>query len=112
MNHPPIVNEAKEYVSNFLQQHASKKMVYHTLQHTEQVVEMARQMCLHYQLHGNHLLIALVAAHFVDAGYYEDYQQHETASAQLAENFLKGAGLNDEIVKEVKNCLLATKMPQ
>ena len=112
MNHPPIVNEVKEYVTKFLEENASKKIVYHTRQHTDQVVEMARQMCGHYQLHGNDLLITLVAAQFVDTGYYTDFQQHEAASAQLAENFLKGAGLTDELTKEVKNCLLATRMPQ
>ena len=33
-------------------------------------------------------------------------------SAQIAENFLRKAGMEDEIIRDVKSCLLATKMPQ
>ena len=112
MNHPPIVNEAKEFVTDYLQEHSDKKIVYHTLQHTEQLVEAARQMCLHYQLHSNEVLTTLVATWFADTGYYTDYQQHEMASAQTAENFLRKKGVSEDAIQDVKTCLLATKMPQ
>ncbi|MFN2438433.1 MAG: Pycsar system effector family protein [Chitinophagaceae bacterium] len=112
MNHLPIVNQAKDYIINFMEEHQNKKIIYHTLSHTETVVEIARQIGTDYELSHNELLITLVAAWFVDTGYYENYNKHEEASAQIAENFLRKSGAQDEIIRDVKNCLLATKMPQ
>jgi len=112
MNHLPTVNQAKEYVTGFMQEHQNKKLIYHTLHHTETVVEITQEAGIHYGLNNNDLLITLVAAWFVDVGYYEDYRQHEVASAGIAENFLRKTGVGDEIIKDVKSCLLATKIPQ
>ncbi len=96
MNHFPIVNQAKEYVTRFMQEHRNKSLIYHTLHHTETVVEIARQTGLHYKLNNNDLLITLIAAWFVDAGYYEDYRQHEVAGAGIAESFLRKTGVADD----------------
>ncbi|HVG40951.1 MAG TPA: Pycsar system effector family protein [Chitinophagaceae bacterium] len=112
MNHLPIVSQAKDYVTKYLQEHQNKKVIYHTIQHTEAVVEIAKQISTHYELNNNDTLVTLVAAWFIDTGYYDDYRQHEVASARMAEVFLKKAGVGEDVVKEVRGCLLATKMPQ
>ncbi|MEO6070572.1 MAG: Pycsar system effector family protein [Chitinophagaceae bacterium] len=111
MNHLPIVTEARDYVAGYLQEHANNKIVFHTLHHTEAVVEIAKQMCAYYELGNQDASIALVAAWFVNVGYYEAYREHEESSAGLAEAFMKSAGVGDELIKEIKACLLATKMP-
>lgn len=112
MNQHSILEEAKAYVTNFIEEHQNKKIIYHTLHHTKTVVEVARQISTDGGLSNNDLLITLMAAWFVDTGYYKDYEQHEEASAQVAENFLRKAGVTDETIRDVKTCLLSTKMPQ
>lgn len=112
MNQPSLISQAQEYVTRYLQEQPNKKIIYHTLKHTETVVEITKQLSAHCGLNDNDTLITLTAAWFVDTGYYDDFRQHEAASARLAESFLKKAAAQDGIVQEVKNCLLAIKMPQ
>lgn len=112
MNHPPVASQAREYVTKYLQEHPNKNVIYHTLQHTEEVVDVAKELITHYELGNHDTLITLVAAWFIDTGYYDDYRQHEVASAQIAERFLRTATVSEEIIQAIKSCLLATKMPQ
>jgi predicted metal-dependent HD superfamily phosphohydrolase len=112
MNHLPIVSQAREYVTKYLQEHPNKNVIYHTLQHTEAVVDVTKQLIIHYELGNHDTLITLIAAWFIDTGYYDDYRQHEVASAQIAEKFLRTATVSEGIIQEIKSCLLATKMPQ
>ena len=112
MNFLPIIHQAKDFVIKFIKEHPNKKIIYHTLSHTETIVELARQISIDYEQSNNDLLPAVIAAWFVDTGYYEDYREHEESSARIAEDFLRKVGAEDEKIKEVKNCLLATKMPQ
>ena len=112
MNFLPIINQAKDFVIKFIKEHPNKKIIYHTLSHTETIVELARQISIDYEQSNNDLIPAVIAAWFVDTGYYEDYREHEESSARIAEDFLRKVGAEDEKIKEVKNCLLATKMPQ
>jgi predicted metal-dependent HD superfamily phosphohydrolase len=112
MNHFPLVTQAKEHVTKYIQEHASKKLIYHTLQHTQAVVDVTKQLVTQNQLDGNDAQTALLAAWFVDTGYYDDYRQHEIASARLAELFLKKAAAPESTIQAVRTCLLATKVPQ
>ncbi|HVG42300.1 MAG TPA: Pycsar system effector family protein [Chitinophagaceae bacterium] len=112
MDHLPLINQAKEYVTTYLHEHQNPNLIYHNFLHTENVVAAARQMSSYYELGNNDLLITLTAALFIDTGYYEDYGQHEEAAARIAENFLKKAGMGEEIKRAVKSCILATKPPQ
>ena len=112
MNHQPIVNQAKVSVVKFMEEHRNEKLIYHTLSHTETIVEIAQQLGTDNGLSNDDLTITLVAAWFIDTGYYENSGKHEELSAQIAENFLIKSGVAGEIIKGVKNCLLATRTPQ
>lgn len=112
MNYPALIEQVAEYVSDYLKQHDNPALLYHNLQHTESVVAAAVQIAGHYPLDERDYFIAIASAWFHDAGYPEDAINHEAAGAALAGVFLKQAGLNQETVAAVQQCIMATKMPQ
>lgn len=107
-----LVEQAQAYVTRYMREHFNPKLLYHNLTHTENVVAVAHQLGQHYKLAEGDLCILLIAAWFHDTGYFQDFLHHEAISADLAEQFLKAHGASTEVVQAVRNCILATQMPQ
>ncbi len=87
-------------------------MVYHTIDHTIDVVSNAKKMGLAHKLTAAEIEILMIAACFHDAGYVNAYISHENEGATIAEQFLRKKGKDDSFISQVKNCILATKTPQ
>jgi len=86
---------------------------YHSQAHTEDVVLAAEQIADHYQLNETDYAAVCVAAWFHDSGYlYGLTTGHEEKGAELAAAFLEQEGAGTELIAEVKECILATKLPQ
>ena len=112
MNYPALLEKVAAYVRDYLQQHDSPVLLYHNLQHTETVVAAAIQIAGHYQMNERDYFIAISAAWFHDLGYSENAANHEAAGAARAGAFLEKAGLDETTISAVKQCIMATKMPQ
>jgi HD superfamily phosphodiesterase len=96
-------------VSNLFQSHEDKRLVYHNLDHTAQVVENAVKIGNHYQLSDDDFFIVIAACWFHDIGYFYDCNQHESKGISLAADFLKEKGINQEIIDKVGGCIRALK---
>lgn len=113
MDYSHLLEEVKQYVIHFVTGHANENIVYHNLQHTEEVVKAASLLGSHYSLNDEDFFVVLTAAWFHDAGYFNGpAMDHEQRSAQLAAEFLQRKGLNETTIQLVSNCILATKIPQ
>lgn len=112
MNHPELLQKVREYALQYYKDHADERLYYHDKEHTEGMVAAAIQIGNHYQLNDRDFFIVQTAAWFHDLGYMVDLEHHESQSAILAQNFLRKHNASDEIIDEVKNCIMATKMPQ
>jgi predicted metal-dependent HD superfamily phosphohydrolase len=113
MDYAQLLAEVKQETINFYHAHQNTAVVYHNLSHTERVVASANLLATHYHLNEKDQFIVAAAAWYHDAGYYiNNGQDHEQTGAALAESFLKEKGLDEETVAAVRNCILATKMPQ
>lgn len=75
-------------------------------------MKAASQIADHYQLNERDYFIVVSAAWFHDAGYYVDYSDHESRGADLAATFLHGQGVEEAVIDEIRQCILATRMPQ
>jgi len=112
MNFSELLQRVAQHQLDFFQAQADAHLVYHNLPHTQGVVKAASQIADHYQLNERDYFIVVSAAWFHDAGYYVDYSDHESRGAELAAAFLHGQGLDEATIGEIRQCILATRMPQ
>lgn len=107
-----IIQAAEQYVRDFYASHQAEKRAYHNLSHTEAVVAAAREIGSHYQLSDADFEVIIVAAWFHDVGYHINPDAHEQAGADAAAAFLATQEVSPEMTRQVKGCILATRMPQ
>ncbi len=107
-----LQKEVKQYVKSYFNDLVSEKLVYHNLTHTESVVAAATQMAEHYKLSDKDSFIVITASWFHDIGYFTVIDNHEEKGAEMAAHFLKEKGVDAEVISGIKECILATHMPQ
>ncbi|MBE5318797.1 phosphohydrolase [Pedobacter sp. MR2016-19] len=112
MNYKQLQEDVEKHVGDYFHTHNDPRLVYHNLEHTQEVVNAAQQIANHYQLNEQDFFTVTVAAWFHDTGYFEDALNHEAKGAALADDFLAGHKVNQEIRDQVKSAILATKIPQ
>jgi len=112
MNYQQLLEKVKQQVLSYFKLRNNEDLLYHNRKHTEDVVAAATQIANHYQLNDRDFFIVVASAWFHDTGYMEDTANHEEKSARLAEDFLKAQYVDEDIIKEVNGCIMATKMPQ
>lgn len=107
-----LQQEVEKYVGNYFRTHHDPRLVYHNLEHTQEVVNAAQQIANHYQINEQDFFTITVAAYFHDTGYFEDALKHEEKGAELADQFLSEHQVGAEVRNNVKSAILATKIPQ
>ncbi len=108
-----ILQATETHVRSVYHQLQNNTLLYHNLRHTEEVVAHASAIAAHYQLSEADNFVVLVAAWFHDIGYlFGPAAGHEVTGAQKAAMFLRQQNVNEEQVKKVEDCILATRMPQ
>ena len=112
MNYKQLQEEVKAHVLEYFHTHHDARLVYHNLEHTQNVVDATIQIANHYQLNDKDFFIVTTGAWFHDTGYFEDAQNHEAKGASLADAFLKEKKVVAEIRDAVIQVILSTKMPQ
>lgn len=97
----------------FYRNETERILPYHNELHTLEMVEAVRQIGNHYQLNEQDLFIVTTAAWLHDIGYYSgDVKEPEKEAAELAHVTLTEIGVDAELIKQVKGCILATRIPQ
>jgi predicted metal-dependent HD superfamily phosphohydrolase len=107
-----IERHVENYVRELLTHHLSPQYMFHNLQHTVEVTEMAQEIGVHLGLTAEQMNVLTIAGWFHDAGYTETYVGHEAAGAEIAQRFLREHGYPQTRIDEVMSCIMATKMPQ
>ncbi|MBI1937778.1 MAG: HD domain-containing protein [Ignavibacteriales bacterium] len=107
-----LINKAETYALDLLGSKNLTNHVYHDVSHTQEVVEAAETIGTAAGLTESELEIVIIAAWFHDVGYVEKTEGHEQIGAEFAEEFLGKENYQQEKIKKVKNCILATKVPQ
>jgi len=113
MNYGDTLRKVAEHVALFFIEHNDDRLVYHNRDHTTEMVDAVKKMAEWYKLDKQSSFIVCTAAWFHDTGYLQsDSENHENKSAELAIDFLQNIAVDDETINAVKNCILATRMPQ
>ncbi|HEX6332632.1 MAG TPA: Pycsar system effector family protein [Flavisolibacter sp.] len=108
----PLTDSVRQFVKTFMHDHQNINLLYHNLHHTEKVADAAKEIAKHYRLNDRDTFIVLTAAWFHDLGYYINIGSHRQAGADKAVEFLRRAGVDDATIMAVRQCILATKIPQ
>lgn len=108
-----LLAAARAYVTDIFTHRMAAEMVFHSLEHTEDVVEASSRMADYYLLNEDDRLVLLLSAWFHDVGYSAGKAEgHEEVSIEMAKQFLESRHLDDTLVQRVASCIQATRMPQ
>lgn len=113
MDYYRLIRETAAYFIDFMDKHETSNLRFHNVTHTHEVVEAARQMGRYYKLDERDMTIVTIASYFHDTGYCGNGREnHESRSAELAEQFLMKHQADTTFIQAVKSCILATRLPQ
>ena len=113
MNYNHRLDKVRHHVNQFFGNKEISQLIYHNLTHTESVVSNAAQIADHYKLSDKDSFIVGAAAWFHDTGYnIGEASGHEKRGADLAAEYLTEDGISEDVISEVKGCILATVLPQ
>ncbi|MDJ1470316.1 HD domain-containing protein [Xanthocytophaga flava] len=112
MNYKELLKEIESYVESLFHI-AVDSLPYHNLEHTQQVVNQAKQIIAHYPLDETQVFMVCSAAWFHDVGYLTGPAAgHEERSMEVASVFLQGRQIPSALIKRIQACILSTKLPQ
>ncbi len=110
--HPHIVAEASAYVHRLLAERLQPWVSYHDIRHTRETAGASIEIGEASGLDAAGTEIVVLAAWFHDTGYTQAAEGHEALSAAIAEAFLAGRGYPAEKIQSVRECIMATVVPQ
>jgi predicted metal-dependent HD superfamily phosphohydrolase len=113
MDHHSIYKRAENFVKDFFQQYSNKTLLFHNFEHTQNVVERTKEISAQYNLTEDEQFILYIAAWFHDTGHLlVEPVKHEVKSVELMKAFMSKYSVNEEMIRQVSDCILATRMPR
>lgn len=101
-----LLAAARAYATDIFTHKLKPEIVFHNLEHTEDVAEACSHMADYYQLPEEDRLVLLLAAWFHDTGYATGRAEgHEEVSVQTATHFLQTKGADAAIIQRVASTL-------
>ncbi|MDN3664532.1 Pycsar system effector family protein [Algibacter miyuki] len=105
-----LLDKAEKFVINLLNENLENNFTYHTIAHTQRVVENAKVLAELANIDAAQQELLLIAAWFHDTGYTEDKNNHEAASVTIAQSFLSDEKCPEADIATISKIILATKM--
>ena len=112
MKESTLVQNAEKEATRLLKNRLPVEFVYHNINHTNRVVDAAREIIDHSTLTDDEIEVLMISTWFHDVGYIDGCDDHETRSKEYASKFLKDKGVDDERIEKVKDCIDATRVEQ
>lgn len=104
-----ILLDAQAFVQDWYARNFSVEYGYHNWAHTIEVTERAILLGRKIGVSEQKLWELTIAGLFHDAGYINDYQNHEEESAKLCAAYLKERGVAQEIIDRISRLILVTQ---
>lgn len=112
MTNQHAITLTKEHIHDYFAAHLNPNRIYHNLQHTGDIVTWTLNLGKYYQLDATSLFIIEAAAWFSYLCYDRDPEQYQKQSARQAEKFLRKVPVREDLIKNIKSCILSTRFPQ
>jgi predicted metal-dependent HD superfamily phosphohydrolase len=107
-----VTNQIVLYVTGLFSRYQTPILQYHNREHTRDVVVRANEIAANCALNETELFIVVAAAWFHDCGHlFGPAAGHEERSALIMRNYLTEKKVEENILYEIEQCILATKLP-
>ncbi|TFH39620.1 MAG: HD domain-containing protein, partial [Bacteroidia bacterium] len=107
-----LVKEVKIFVTSILTSELSDKCLFHTINHTLDVLKNAEFIGRYSMLNEEDMNLLRISALFHDVGYVNAYDGHERYSAERATAFLRSKNIEEKSIDIIEGAILSTRMPQ
>ncbi len=104
-----IIKEVEKFAIGYFEEHVSSLLLYHSIEHTRFVAEMAAKMAETEKLDERDTNIVITAAWLHDIGHGVSIENHEEESCNIARELLSKMGADDEFIAEVEKCICSTR---
>jgi predicted metal-dependent HD superfamily phosphohydrolase len=113
MENNKLYKKIEEYVKGLFEQMHAPTLVFHNLEHTQNVVKRTQEIAGHYKVSENDMLVLFAAAWFHDTGHlFTEPSKHEAMSVDVMKKFMKDHDVDDKTIKTIEECIMATKFPR
>ncbi len=113
MEYNKLYKKIEEYVTGLFEQMRDPSLVFHNLEHTQDVVKRTKEIAGHYKVSENEMLILFAAAWFHDTGHlFTEPSKHEAMSCNIMKKFMKEHVENEKTIAEIEECIMATRAPR
>ena len=107
-----LVQEAGNYITKLMADKLPDRYEYHSIDHVRYVVDNSEFIGNKSGMNEEEINVVKFCAWFHDIGFIIAPENNEEESAKIAAEFLTSKGVDDTIITHVKNCILATCIPQ
>ena len=105
-----IYKLTEDHITNLFETNKKPDLVFHSLEHTKEIVKRAEEIASHYKLSEKEMMAIYIAAWFHDTGYlFTDPENHEAKSVELMKSFMQNNFPDPELIQTVEGCIMATK---
>lgn len=113
MDYHKIDKKIEDYVIGLFGQMHSPALMFHNLEHTENVVKRTKEIAGHYHVSEDDMLVLFSAAWFHDTGYlFTEPDKHEEMSCEIMKKFMNDFIENQSLIGAIEGCIMATKSPR
>jgi predicted metal-dependent HD superfamily phosphohydrolase len=107
-----LLIDTENQVRELFKQHNQANLVFHNLEHTQNVVERVHEIASHYKIPDKELLELSIAAWFHDTGHLiTDPSGHEEKSVALMDAFMRTKTDDEELINKIAELIRITKFP-
>lgn len=104
-----IIKDTEHFVLELFKEKLPNSYIYHNFNHTQRVVKSTKELIENSQLNVKEEEALLLAAWLHDTGYTVKFVGHEEESVKIARDFLSRQKVDEETIKMVEECIIATK---
>lgn len=105
-----LIEETEKFVSHLFATELDSKFVYHSLAHTQRVVEKTKELAELSELNEEDTNVLILAAWLHDTGYTKSIENHEEQSVAITKQFYKAKDISEKDIELVCSLILSTKM--
>jgi len=95
-----------------LEEELSAELFYHGKHHTEDVLKVTTDLCVHENISAYETKLVKTACLFHDAGFIINRLEHERHGCDLAKIYLPRFGYSNDEISRICGMIMATKIPQ
>jgi predicted metal-dependent HD superfamily phosphohydrolase len=108
-----LLSDIESHIEQQYREHQDPRIIYHDIHHTREVVSAVITISGFYGMNDEERFPIIAAAWFHDLAYvFTGPENHEEKSAVMARAYLEAKGVDDEVIRQIEGCIMATKIPQ